>query len=75
MQIKQTYLVKQVLGQKDNPDYRRKLLALGIRPGALITVQHIAPFGDPIQFDINGSSFSLRRSELAKFLKLETVNE
>ena len=43
--------------------YRRKLLAMGLTPGALFTIIRVAPLGDPIQLQIRGFSLSLRRDE------------
>ena len=43
--------------------FRRKLLALGLIPGAQVEVLRVAPMGDPIQVKLRGSTVSLRRSE------------
>lgn len=65
------YKIKQVLKSPEHVAYRRKLLAMGLIPGVMLLVKRIAPLGDPIQFEINGFSLSLRRSELSRFLQLE----
>lgn len=44
-------------------NFRRKLLALGIMPGAEVVVMRTAPMGDPIQIKLRGASVSLRRAE------------
>lgn len=41
----------------------QRLLALGLLPGMLIHVVHIAPLGDPIAVDCAGRRVSLRRAE------------
>jgi len=69
------YLIKQVFKSPAHSAYRRKLLAMGLMPGACLRVKRIAPLGDPIQFEINGFSLSLRRSELCEFLQLEALND
>ena len=45
--------------------YRRKLLAMGLTPGARFTVCRVAPLGDPIQLQIRGFQLSVRRDEAA----------
>lgn len=71
----QHYLVKRVFQSEAHTAYRRKLLAMGVMPGARLQVKRIAPLGDPIQFEINGFSLSLRRRELDNFLRLEPIHE
>lgn len=43
--------------------YRSKLLAMGLTPGAVLTVRRIAPLGDPVEIRVRGSSVSLRKAE------------
>lgn len=43
--------------------FQRKLLALGLVPGAEIELRRIAPLGDPMQFQLSGGSISLRQQE------------
>ena len=69
------YRIKRVLKQPNQSAYRYKLLAMGLVPGAQLYVKRIAPLGDPIQFEINGSSISLRRRELDAFLQLENNHD
>ncbi len=68
------YLIKQILATGAET-YRRKLLAMGLIPGASLRVKRIAPLGDPIQFEVNGFSLSLRREELKQCLRLELLDE
>lgn len=43
---------------------RHKLLALGLLPGTVFNVLHVAPMGGPVQLKVRSALFSLRRSEL-----------
>ncbi len=45
--------------------YRRKLLTMGLTPGAEIAVARIAPMGDPVEIRVRGFSLSLRKEEAA----------
>lgn len=47
-----------------NP-YRRKLLSLGLTPGAEISVTRLAPMGDPVEIRVRGFALSLRRDGAA----------
>ncbi len=53
-------------------NFRRKLLALGLMPGAEVEIRRTAPLGDPIQIQLRGSSVSLRRSE-ASIIEAEAI--
>lgn len=45
--------------------YRRKLLSMGLTPGAELSVTRVAPMGDPVEIRVRGFSMSLRRDEAA----------
>lgn len=45
--------------------YRRKLLTMGLTPGAEIAVARMAPLGDPVELRVRGFSLSLRKEEAA----------
>lgn len=45
--------------------FRRKLLAMGLTPGAEIAIVRVAPLGDPVEIRVRGSSLSLRKEEAA----------
>jgi ferrous iron transport protein A len=45
--------------------YRRKLLTMGLTPGAEIAVARVAPMGDPVEIRVRGFSLSLRKEEAA----------
>ncbi len=42
---------------------RRRLMELGLVPGVTVTVQRIAPLGDPIELHVRGSNLSIRLLE------------
>lgn len=42
---------------------RRRLLAVGMVPGALVVVLRRAPLADPVEYRVKGSDFSIRRRE------------
>ena len=42
---------------------KRRLLEMGIEPGAIIKIERIAPLGDPIEVIVKGYYLSLRRNE------------
>lgn len=45
--------------------YRRKLLTMGLTPGAEIAIARMAPMGDPVEIRVRGFSLSLRKEEAA----------
>ena len=47
---------------------RRRLIDMGITPGAEIRMLKKAPFGDPIEFELRGYTLSLRKSEASLIL-------
>jgi Fe2+ transport system protein FeoA len=47
---------------------RRRLLDMGVVPGAEIEVVRIAPLGDPVEYRVRGYRLSLRRSEAARVI-------
>jgi len=42
---------------------RRRLIDLGLTPGAEIRLHRTAPFGDPLELHLRGYALSLRRDE------------
>ena len=42
---------------------RRRLMDMGVTPGATIEVVKVAPLGDPIEVNIRGYELSLRKDE------------
>ena len=43
----------------------KKLLDMGITPGSVISVQKIAPFGDPYILTVRNYQLAVRRKDLA----------
>jgi ferrous iron transport protein A len=52
-----------VTGYSANSGYTAQLMRLGLIPGTEITVQRIAPLGDPMEIRFRGFSLALRPSE------------
>ena len=46
--------------------FRRRLLEMGLIPGTQIRVVTVAPLGDPLQIEVRGGQWSIRRSEAAQ---------
>ena len=42
-----------------------KLMEMGCLPGEMVTLERLAPMGDPIAISVAGYSLSLRKSEAA----------
>ena len=56
--------VAQVVGFNEGDSvYKKKLLSLGLTPGATITVLRVAPLGDPMEIAVRGFQLSLRKNE------------
>lgn len=58
--LKKTVRIRAVGG---DPAFRRRLLELGFLPGVEVTVHGAAPMGDPLQIEIRGCRFSIRKAE------------
>ncbi len=53
-------------------DLRRRILEMGVVPGAEITVDGTAPLGDPIEVTVKGYHLTLRKGEAeAIFVEVE----
>lgn len=59
--------------QSEVTAFQRKLLALGLVPGAEIALCRTAPLGDPLQFQLNGGSISLRQQE-ARLIQIRLLD-
>lgn len=53
---------------------RHHLLDMGLTPGTEITLQKIAPMGDPIQIEVRGYELTLRLDE-AKKIEIENIHQ
>ena len=46
-------------------DLHKRLIEMGMLPGAILGVERVAPLGDPIDIKIRGYHLSLRKAEAA----------
>lgn len=64
---------------KSKGPIKRRLIDMGVTPGAEVYVRKVAPFGDPIEINIRGYELSLRKDEarhiIVQFRSSEDVNE
>ena len=60
LKVGQRGIVARVKGQRPA---RRRMLDMGLVPGAEVKVVRVAPFGDPVEFQVKGYSLSLRKTE------------
>lgn len=51
---------------------RRRIIDMGITPGAVVYMRKSAPFGDPIEINVRGYELSIRKAE-AKEIRLVEV--
>ena len=42
---------------------RRRIIDMGITPGAVLILRKAAPLGDPLELNVRGYELSIRRSE------------
>ncbi len=47
---------------------RKRLLDMGLVPGAEISMVRVAPLGDPVEYMVRGYRLSLRRSEASQVM-------
>ena len=62
-----------VINSFDNDEIFLKLMEMGCIPGEILTVEQIAPLGDPISINIAGYHLSLRINEAEK-IWVEEIN-
>lgn len=55
-----------VLRLGGEPTLRRRLMDMGITPGAEVEVERLAPLGDPLEIEVRGYHLSLRKREAAQ---------
>ena len=48
---------------KARGDTNRRIVEMGVTPGALLEVERIAPLGDPVDVKVKGYHLSLRKAE------------
>jgi len=69
--VGETGLIKKVEGEGR---LRRRLLDMGVTPGASVYLRKKAPLGDPLEITIRGYELTLRKSE-ACLVVLEVKEE
>jgi ferrous iron transport protein A len=47
---------------------RKRIMDMGVTPGAMVKVIKVAPLGDPIEINIRGYELSLRKSEAGQII-------
>lgn len=55
----------------DAPQLQQKLLAMGLTPNCEVSIQRIAPLGDPLAVQVRGTLLSLRKTDAEKVLLQE----
>jgi len=55
-----------VAGVEGPRAFRRRLLEMGLVPGTEVRVVTVAPLGDPLQIEVRGGQWSIRRAEAAQ---------
>jgi Fe2+ transport system protein FeoA len=58
-------VIQRVEGERG---FRRRLMELGLVPGAHVKVTNVAPLGDPIEIEVRRGRLSIRRVEAASIL-------
>jgi ferrous iron transport protein A len=61
----QSATVREVAGTRA---FRRRLLEMGLVPGIAVRVVTVAPLGDPIQIEVRGGQWSIRRDQAAQIV-------
>lgn len=69
LKIGQSGMIKEVGGEGP---LRLRFLDMGLIPGTKVTLQKIAPMGDPIQIRIRGYELTIRREDAQKITLKET---
>ena len=57
--------MSRVVSVRAATEIRQRLLDLGLLPGVELTLQRVAPLGDPIDIKLKGFHLSLRKAEAA----------
>ena len=64
---------KAVIREVSSEEINLKLMEMGCLPGELISVEQIAPLGDPVSVQVSGYRLSLRLDE-AKHILVDVIN-
>jgi Fe2+ transport system protein FeoA len=62
-----------IIRKFNNNDIFLKLMEMGCLPGETITLEQVAPLGDPISISVSGYSLSLRLNE-AEHILVEIID-
>lgn len=62
-----------IITQFNNNEILLKLMEMGCLPGERITLEQVAPLGDPISVSVSGYSLSLRLNEAEQII-VELIN-
>lgn len=54
---------------------KHRLIDMGITPGVRITLEHVAPMGDPLEITVRGYTLSLRHADAENIVLVEKDNE
>lgn len=63
LQVGQSGIIREVGGEGA---LRLRFLDMGLIPGTAVTLQKIAPMGDPIQLRVRGYELTIRREDAVK---------
>lgn len=66
--LKKAGVVVRLNGSKE---LRRRLMDMGLTRNTIVTVQQVAPLGDPVELTLRGYKLSLRKSEAANIMVKE----
>jgi ferrous iron transport protein A len=64
---------KAIIKEFDNQEIHLKLMEMGCLPGEKISVEKIAPWGDPVSIIVAGYTLSLRKDE-AEHIVVDVIN-
>lgn len=59
-----------IRGIRARGSLRKRLLEMGFTPGSLVTVERVAPMGDPVEVNVKGYHLTLRKEE-AEHIEVE----
>ena len=71
LKVGETGKVKKIEG---DDSLRRRLLDMGIIPGAKVEIIKIAPLGDPVEIKVRGYHLTLRKEEALQ-ISLEVIED
>ncbi|MBW2731407.1 MAG: ferrous iron transport protein B [Deltaproteobacteria bacterium] len=60
--------IGKVLAVDGEPEFRQRLLELGLVPGVEVKATRVAPLGDPMRIELRGAGFSIRKGEARQVL-------